>query len=445
MLPEYPKASLGGIPEEILVNIATRLRYNRDALAKLCRTDKRCRRIAEAVLYECIGPWHSNDHEEAHAISRWPALATNVRACSYDFDSKLEKESDRDAYIDVLENAHNIQDLKWSDGYFRFKQREMAYRRTCLDFLYKTVALFNKAVNQPFGAHNRFKQLKNIEIAVHSLPDGQRFPMETLSSLFQLPSLTSLCLQGLNQVKPLRNWTVPPSTSPIRKLGLWSDLMDITAITQIIASIKTLETFEYNYSQILWEPSGTEDDQSSTPPKHSWKLLGQAMCQHRDCLNNLLLVPICFPRFPSSKRDQGVLGSFADFSKLKQMHVPFEALFHADASEDDLLTYLPEQLETFTTRVLSKDTNTIISCLSMMESLWRHRHDRYIDLSFHFTRVRGSHLRKSPHLFEALKLLHASDVQNYVKVDFETFSLYHVLEPDLLEESSEEEEEQGED
>lgn len=89
-----PQVSLGSIPEELLLCILQHLRDQKDDLARLCRVDRRCKRIAQELLYGTVGGIRPH-HEDAHAISRWPALTRNVQSLVYAFTDAEGKESER--------------------------------------------------------------------------------------------------------------------------------------------------------------------------------------------------------------------------------------------------------------------------------------------------------------------------------------------------------------
>ncbi|USP76960.1 hypothetical protein yc1106_04234 [Curvularia clavata] len=322
-------ASLSGIPDELLLNIIVHLHDDEDALAKLCRTDKRCKRFAQEVLYGFI-----RKDRAARAVARWPWLAKDVRF----LECWLQEPTDKEIYLRILEYACGVRGIRMDLRHYKFSIQPMVL--ACL-------GLFNKAVDRPMDSPNQFSRLKYILIGNGSLL-ASPLPMKNMSTLFRLPALEHLRLRGFYQTTPFRDWTVSTSTSSIKCLWIFDSMMDVTAVVQMVQSVKALQNFGYEYSTRHWEPFGREDIPVSHLPAHFWKPLGDAMKQHQyslKCLKAFETVDkaLAHNGYPDG-RNVGFFGSFADFPQLEHIHLPIESLLDIQAGEDDLSRYLPKQL-----------------------------------------------------------------------------------------------------
>jgi hypothetical protein len=380
--PEVPvvtknsQASLVGMPEELLLHVAGYLDVSPGTLAKLCLTNHRCKRVAEEVLYKNIGS-RSHDWAKAQSVASNTTLASHVRhLCSvFDWNDTMLVPWDlshrvlatRDTYDKIIANAHKIQTFaleeiapqhlrNWTNRY-DFLAGEMSW----LD-------LFNLAVGQSIdGQTNRFAHLNKLTIVTDVLS------LEKISCVFRLPSLNSLFLQDVHQTTPFRDWLIPTSSSPIREIALRNAMMDISAVAQMISSVKSLSNFMYEHNTMAWEPFGNDDNPMSVWPEHSWKLLGDALKQHRDTLVELYafsysdkaILDIVYP----DGRDLGTLGSFQDFSKLQYCGTPIEAVLDAATAEDDLSVYFPPHLKRWYTHITPGTPKLLEKCIPALASL----------------------------------------------------------------------------
>ncbi|KAI4917557.1 uncharacterized protein J4E92_008951 [Alternaria infectoria] len=326
-----PQACLGGIPEELLLKIMEHVKEvgRDDALSKLCRTDKLCKRIAEVVLYKTVHALGSSMYyKKAAAIASNHLLSEHVREIKIFFGGK---KINKDACYKILANAHDIQTFHVMETYDRPAHTP------------KWLQILNSAVARPVGGHlNRFAKLKELNIGSRNLS------VEELSCVFRLPSLETLTLEDICQTTPVENWSVPESSSSIRKLRLVYAMMDISVIAQMLLTLKALHSFRYQRSIGRWEPFAAEDNPLSIWPEHSWKLLGDALRGHRHSLEAVYatdnsdkdILDVVYP----NGRDVDILGSLRDFPRLKCCHVPVEAFLDPRIGGNDLSLYLPPQV-----------------------------------------------------------------------------------------------------
>ncbi|KAI4701702.1 hypothetical protein J4E81_003442 [Alternaria sp. BMP 2799] len=326
-----PQACLGGIPEELLLKIMEHVKEvgRDDALSKLCRTDKLCKRIAEVVMYKTLRAVSSTRHyKKAAAIASNHLLSRHIREISIFFGGKPVN---KDACNKILANAHDIQAFNVTETYDRPEDTP------------KWLQMLNSAVARPVGGHvNRFAKLKELNIA------SRHLSVEELSCVFRLPSLETLILWEICQTTPVENWSVPESSSSIRKLHLVHAMMDISVVAQMLLTLKALHSFRYHRSTGRWEPFAAEGNPLSIWPEHSWKLLGDALRGHRHSLEAVYatddsdkdILDLVYP----NSRDVDTLGSLRDFPRLKCCHVPVEAFLDPRIGGNDRSLYLPPQV-----------------------------------------------------------------------------------------------------
>ncbi|CAN9334903.1 unnamed protein product [Alternaria alternata] len=228
--------------------------------------------------------------------------------------------------------------------------------------------MFNLAVAQSIDEQtNRFAHLNKPTIVTDILS------LEKISCVFRLPSLNSLFLQDVHQTTPFKDWSIPTSSSPIREIAFRNAMMDTRAVVQMISSVKCLSNFMYDHNTKAWEPFADEDNPMSMWPEHSWKLLGDALRQHRDTLVELYafsysdktILDIVYP----DGRDLGTLGSFQDFSKLQYCGIPIEAVLNAATAENDLSVYFPAQLKRWYTHITPGTPKLLERCVPALASL----------------------------------------------------------------------------
>ena len=150
-------------------------------------------------------------------------------------------------------------------------------------------------------------------------------------------------------------------------------MTDISAVVQMISSVKSLRNFMYDHSTKAWEPFGDEDSPMTIWPEHSWKLLGDALRKHRDSLEELYAFNYCDKAlldvvYPDG-RDVGTLGSFRDFSKLEFCGIPMEAFLDTATAEKDFSLYLPPRLKRWYTHITPGTPKLLERCVPALTSL----------------------------------------------------------------------------
>jgi hypothetical protein len=366
VVPKNPQACLDGIPEELLLHVAEYLDTRLDALAELCLTNHRCKRVAEEVLYKNIC-MRSYDWSKAQSVASNTTLASHVRHLYSVFhwnDGALETS---DVFDNILANAHKIQTFALEE-IAPHHSRNWTNRHDFFAGEMSWLGFINLAVAQSIdGQTNRFTHLNKLTIVTHVLS------LEEISCVFRLPSLNSLFLQDVHQTTPFRDWPIPSSSSSIREITLRNAMMDISAVVQMISSVKSLSNFMYEHNTMAWEPFGNDDNPMSVWPEHSWKLLGDALRNHRDTLVELYafsysdkaLLDIIYP----DGRDLGTLGSFQGFLKLQYCGIPIEAVLDAAIAEDDLSVYFPAHLKRWYTHITPGTPKLLERCIPALVSL----------------------------------------------------------------------------
>jgi hypothetical protein len=182
-------------------------------LAKLCRTDRRCKRVAEELLYKELHSY-TYGYDKAQAINYNPELAKNVKKFDIKFgvsfgtwplstssvSGRINAEVARKVFVRALENAYNVR---------RISVREKDGLGTKRDELAQTLGwlkVFNNAViESAAGSCNRFAHLKSLTIMTDVIS------AEEISCVFRMPSLEYLSLRGVYQTTPFENWRIPES------------------------------------------------------------------------------------------------------------------------------------------------------------------------------------------------------------------------------------------
>ncbi|KAE8822875.1 hypothetical protein PTNB85_08941 [Pyrenophora teres f. teres] len=373
--PKNTQACLGGVPEELLLNILQKLRYSPRTLAKLCRTDRRCKRVAEEVLYNKVTAF---DHEKARAIAATPRLALHVRSCNAEIiDDFYHPEYRKDRFTQVIAKAVNIHSLHVSDSSDWPGEHIEHDKHQSIGWL----SLFHSAVQSGSGPVNRFAHLSNLKIA------SAHLSVEHIASVLSLPSLKVLELQHIHQTTPFVNWSIPDSSCSIQTLRLMNTMMDVTAVAHIISAMKALRNFTYLRDTLVWEPFGGEHSALSTWACHSWQLLGDALRKHHDSLETVMawdssdkdIIDIVYP----DGHNYGTFGSFQAFSKLKHCGGPIEAFLDVAAGEADLSVYFPPTVSTFRI-TMSTDNSALwtpsLSALASLRDVVRDGTRRKVDL-----------------------------------------------------------------
>ena len=340
IVPQNPQACLGGLPEELVLKIMENLWANGDekVLSMLCLTDKRCKRIAEAVVYSFLDIDDSESEcAKAAAIAGNALLARHARYIGLDFYEELVEHVERETSIKILANAHDVRNVRLME------RRDRPTKHDDLAPTLGWLETFKSAGARPvLGNVNQFAKLKGLTIRASNLS------VEDLSCVFRLPSLESLTLEEVYQTTPFKNWSVPESSSSVRKLCFDEAMIHISAVTQMLLTIKALHSLTYDRNTERWEPFAAEGNPLSVWPEHSWKLLGDALRRHRHSLEEVYVTDdsdedILYLVYPGG-RENDTLGSFRDFPKLMCCHVPVEAFLDPRIGGNDLSLYLPPQV-----------------------------------------------------------------------------------------------------
>jgi hypothetical protein len=236
--------------------------FHCETLAKLCRTDKRCKRIAEELLYEDLDIGML-DYGLARTVAHSASLAKNVRKIRISIRqlSPIELSSSPNVYtsstkerVQAIENILDARHIHLSESF----HRDPAQGEDWME-------VFNNAVpDSAVVSPNRFNHLKELKVYSYCLSIAE------VSSLFRLPNLEVLVLSSLHQTTELENWGVPEGSCNVQQLELEHVLMDVTAVTRVFSSIKALKSFSYIHSTSDWEPL-SEHNLRSRVPSHSWK------------------------------------------------------------------------------------------------------------------------------------------------------------------------------
>jgi hypothetical protein len=365
-----PDACLRGLPEELLANVVQNFEHNQDVLAKLCRVDKRCRRMAEALLYKKIQGgqyWNKNDRTEL--ISNNTGLAKNTKGARFVFNAQVPswrkdyKPLARADLVRALSNVSNIQEL-WIEE----TTTQEAIDRNEVAQQLGWLQLLNKAISGSAGTlQNNFEHLKCLRIRAMCLSVAE------ISSIFHLPALEVLHLEDVSQTTPFESWSIPEASCSVRELSVFRSVMDIEALVKIVTSMKALKRFSYSRDTSRWGGVPFEDNSTANTPVHSWALLGDALRKHKLSLEMLNLAEHTDELLGSSDdqddRGFGTLGSFQDFTKLTSVTVAIEALLDFHTGEDELSVYLPPQLKDFATDLPLREEATMACYSSVLASL----------------------------------------------------------------------------
>ena len=273
VVPKNPQACLGGLPDELLLNITGRL--SNDALAKLCRTNKLYRGIAEADLYACVP--ESARYDELTALMGNPRLCKLVRRISDSIPN--DKDDDNDDHDEmwqlILSNATNIKELEVYD-YERLKCGKDSIEH------YTFTRLLHASMQIPLPPDtNTFAHLEILTLLLDNLE------IRHIAPAFSLPSLHTLELGNLVGRETNQPWPLAASTSNIRSPTLESCVLDTHIVVQMLKSIKKLRYFDYRVVYYRWLYIRPGDD---TPLPHIiWADLAAGLRYHADSLASLEL------------------------------------------------------------------------------------------------------------------------------------------------------------
>lgn len=369
VVAKTPRACLGELPEEVVVNIFRHLniydgsdaKLDRNSLTNVCRVDKRCNRIATEVLYEEM----PENQRAVRRIARDELLAKHVKVLGLHFGvSKTTKPIDilREENFCALRNACNVRTLSIYE-HQKLEPQNLLW-----------VNSFHNAVSS-----NHFAHLKSLAINA----SGMR--VEHLSCVFRIPSLEKLELNGCYQHAAFEDWTVPKQSCNIQCLDFCDSFMDIMAIEKMISATKALKDFEYYYNPSDWEPLASEDNPMSRWPMHSWAILGKALREHKQSLEKLVVGDMADPElvanlFPGG-RNLGKLGSLQDYPRLTVIAAPIDAFLDTELSGNDVSTCLPASLAELITWFHNQESVAACS-VEAIGSLQKMPALKHLDLDF---------------------------------------------------------------
>lgn len=186
-------------------------------------------------------------------------------------------------------------------------------------------------------------------------------------SIFHLQALEFLQISAVYQTTPFKNWNLPKSSCNIRSLQLDHVFMDITAVTDIISSLKALTELKYYCDISLWQALSREENPLSQWSAHSWSQLGKSLQQHRDtlerldisCLMDQDILEVVYP----DGYDHGILCAFHNFPKLVSVSGPIDAFLDMKSGDDDFSKYFPPQLN-YVCFSFESNNDAAMSCYS---------------------------------------------------------------------------------
>lgn len=266
VVPKNPEACLGGLPDELLLNITGRL--SNDALAKMCRTSKFYKGITEAGLYECV--------PECVRYGILQELVGNTRLCK--FIRKIEEiHPKRVNEPPILKEATNIKVLKVNlyrkildlDGEDIMEQ--------CL-----VIKLLNGSITIPVQPDtNTFAHLEKLELRLENLE------IRHIAPVFSLPSLHTLVLVHFVGRETNEPWPLPKSTSNITTLKLDFCILETCIIVKILKSVKKLRSFLYQ--PIICDPLYEPPYDDTRLPHIMWAELAAGLRYHADSPTSFVL------------------------------------------------------------------------------------------------------------------------------------------------------------
>jgi hypothetical protein len=359
VVPQNPEACLSALPEELVALIVASL--DDGYLDKFSRTDKRNKRIADALLYATV-PSHSKTKTKSVADNA--ELAKNTKLIHARFQrcqcfGHQEWDNQTDS-LPVLTHAVNVQklyidDQSQNDHDDDDKCESLGAEHVWLEVMRRAVV----ATLEP--ATNSFAKLTDLELCVHNLAVSE------LEVVFCIPNLESLWLRYVHQTNPIPGWKIPEASSNIKSLSLQECYMDTEVIKQLFSLTKSLEIFRY--SQVY--PGSMRLLEIKEIPRFSWSVLGDALRAHKKTLQELLLVKdsddLDEIKFPGHSGWANV-GSLLEFHQLREVDVALHALTKLTYDNDVLASALPSSLRVFNTRL---DVHKVSPehCATAVESL----------------------------------------------------------------------------
>lgn len=332
------------LPEELLIMIVEEI-DDRWTWNRLCRVNKRFKRIAEKYLYSRLkffGYRKDLDY-------RNPLVSKYVLSLELHGESSLE-----DDWLLVLHHARNLQVLTTrTDG-----------RSRAIDFLeteFVPLAMqTNPVVSKPLP--QLFFTLKVLDVGVSwELIEGVLF-------LFGLPHLDSLTLRTFYQERAFDSAILRRLDCKLRSLSLHAFLCP-EAWAQLLSVTTGLKEFTYVYDEdtvIRYNENMIPDWAFPDLPA-----VVDALGLQKDSLEVIYIEDRNGIHFDEEFMINGQnyckgLSPLKDFSRLKSLRAPLRALM--DRGSPDLSLSLPPQLEVLATDV-GRDTAKLSSFDSVFESL----------------------------------------------------------------------------
>jgi hypothetical protein len=328
--PQNPLATLEHLPEELVAQITEYLPTV--PLDQFSRTNKRHKRIADARLYSEI-EWASE--EKRRTVVNNPELAKNVKTIEvlFAWAESTDNDNYNDHFIMALTHAVNLQEL----SVFELG----SYNTGCRSkHLQKIWSAMQGGIGSEYHGQviNTFANLSTLKISLFNQSLGD------LEVIFRLPALTHLELSSVYQAIPIRNWSIPESSSNITTLDIRECRIDSEALAQLISYIKALRTLHYAHDPLYH----FADIESKAKPRFSWSMICDALQLHQNSLIELDLAGASKESDDATflgESRPGTLGSLRNLHKLRSLDVELHALINLAFDNDALTDSLPSNLE----------------------------------------------------------------------------------------------------
>lgn len=360
--PKKELRSLDILPDELLLSIFEFL--PRDSLAKLCRTNRHCRHVAETLLYEAV----NNGIFEPRFMDPISSLVNNRRLSKYVRSLDLKFDEEDFAYrgkfavekferfcensTTVLWNACWIQKLSICEDTSSFGTWSPRFSRVTPQFGWLNLVI------KPFW--RQFTRLESVYISAAFRS------IDSLAVIFRLPALRKLSLDRVYQSFALQNWEIADGACVLRELHITSSVVHYRAIEQLLQRIKGLRHVSYHICSKRWAGSTNSnfDKTFSRPVPHAWDGLAAALTYHKESLESISVSEAITEADAFSRRIDccypGPLSSFTDFPALRTLDAPLEAFLREprkNAPNLNLKPFIPTSLDTFRLQLAPREEN----------------------------------------------------------------------------------------
>ncbi|KAF2874979.1 hypothetical protein BDV95DRAFT_591736 [Massariosphaeria phaeospora] len=378
---------LSRVPEELILHIFGESELTFDDLCNVSRVNKRYNRIANEILYSTMDIHLNEKNQFVGQIMENPRLGLHVKnvAVQYDLCNPSDPtvqpgnpdsegnwmgqateglwrafenvklpavhharwatrliQMDRfwaNSLDMALLHTPNIRKLSIND---KTRKEEGAYVEPDIGWIELLAMAAQGTSSGPFPAFQHLRSLK-ITMACGNMR------LSTLSPALRLPSLRTLQLK--HGVEPLEvvDWQCGHAESNIEEMFLTGCFFGSLVVDQLLSSCKGLKRLVFEYSEAEYEPfSDPEDTNKAIWAKHSWTVLDNALQKHKKSLEELKIIyepkswnlEHALPDGPNC----GFLGSFHEFSQLKQIELPIGAFGDSGDGFYDLVDRLPSSV-----------------------------------------------------------------------------------------------------